>query len=107
MNVKNWLTKEKVINSFIWNPSNCECECDKSCNVRENLDYENCKCRKKLVDKLVKECSGNIHGNEMIHNDYENVWNSCTIWIVLFVIAFSIIISISGAFTSFLLKKRY
>ena len=44
----------------IWNPSNCECECDKSCDVGEYLDYENCKCRKKLVDKLVKECTENI-----------------------------------------------
>ena len=26
---------------FIWNPSNCECECDKSCDVGEYLDYEN------------------------------------------------------------------
>ena len=37
---------------FIWNPSNCECKCDKSCDVREYLDYTNCKCRKKLIDKL-------------------------------------------------------
>ena len=41
---------------FIWNPSNCECECDKSCDIGKYLDYENCKCRKKLVDKLVDEC---------------------------------------------------
>ena len=40
---------------YAWNPSNCECECDKSCDVGEYLDYENCKCRKKLVDKLVDE----------------------------------------------------
>ena len=32
---------------FIWNPSNCECECDISCDVGEYLDYENCKCREK------------------------------------------------------------
>ena len=38
---------------FIWNPSNCGCECDKSCDIGEYLDHENCKCRKKLVDKLV------------------------------------------------------
>ena len=42
---------------FIWNSSYCECECDKSCDIGENLDYENCKCRKKLVDKLVEECT--------------------------------------------------
>ena len=39
---------------FIWNPSNCECECDKSCDIGEYLDYENCKYRKKLVDKLIE-----------------------------------------------------
>ena len=33
---------------FIWNPSNCECECDKNCDIGEYLDYENCKCRKKI-----------------------------------------------------------
>ena len=31
---------------FTWNQSNCECECDKSCDIREFLDYESCKCRK-------------------------------------------------------------
>ena len=45
---------------FIWNPSNCECVCDKSCDVGEYLDYQNCKCKKKLVDKLVEECIENI-----------------------------------------------
>ena len=45
---------------YIWNLSNCECECDKSCNFCEYLDYENCKCRKRLVDKLVEECNENI-----------------------------------------------
>ena len=24
------------------------------------LDYQNCKCRKKLVDKLVEECTENV-----------------------------------------------
>ena len=42
---------------FIWNPSNFECECDKSCDVGEYLDYENCKYRKRLVDKLIEECT--------------------------------------------------
>ena len=69
---------------FLWNPNNCEC--DKSCDVGEYLDYENCNCRKKLVDKLVEECSEEIDGNEMIYNatlnDYENVCDSCTIYIV-------------------------
>ena len=86
---------------FIWNPSNCDCECDKSCDVGEYLDYENYKCRKKLVDKLVEECSENIDGNKMIYNDYGNVCNSCTIYIELFVIAFLIIIGITSAYFYF------
>ena len=34
---------------FIWNPSNCQCECNKSCDVGEYLDYSNCKYRKKII----------------------------------------------------------
>ena len=45
---------------IIFNPSNCDCECDKSCGIREYLDYSNCKCRKKLVDPLIEECTKNI-----------------------------------------------
>ena len=39
---------------YAWNPSNCECRCDKSCDIGEYLDYLNCKCRKKLYDKLIE-----------------------------------------------------
>ena len=45
---------------FIWDPTNCECECDKSCDIGEYLDYKNCKCRKKLVDILIDECTKTI-----------------------------------------------
>ena len=45
---------------FIWNPNNRECECNKACNIGEYLDYENCKCRKKIVDKLVDECTETV-----------------------------------------------
>ena len=35
------LTDKGVCNKeFIWNPSNCECEYDKSCDAGEYLDYE-------------------------------------------------------------------
>ena len=30
------------------------------CEVGEYLDYENCKCRKTLVDKLVDECTRTV-----------------------------------------------
>ena len=80
---------------FIWNPSNCECECKELCDVGEYLDSKNCKCRKRLIDKLVEECSANIDGNKMIYNgtlngiplnNYEKICNSCTVFIVLLVI---------------------
>ena len=57
---KEWFDK-----GFIRNPSNCSCECDKSCDVGEYLDYENCKCRGKIVGELVEECSKNTDENEM------------------------------------------
>ena len=77
------------------------------------LDYKNGKCRKRLIDKLVEECSENIDGNEMIYNKtlnyYKNVCSSCTKYIVLFVNVFLIIISISSAFIYFhwCSKRRY
>ena len=82
--------KGRCDNGFIWNPSICEC--DKSCNIGQYLNYKNCKCRKKLIDELVKECSENINGNEMIHNatfnDYGKVCKSCKINMILLIIMF-------------------
>ena len=86
-----------------WNPSNCECECDKSYDVGEYLDYEKCNCRKRLVDKLVEKCNEIIddtklagialfeHVNQCIH--------SYTVFIVLSVVALTICIGISAYFT--------
>ena len=72
---------------FIWNPSNCECECDKSCDIGEYLDYENCKCKKRLIDKLVEECTENVDECNFIErNSVENIHkcSSCILYIVLF-----------------------
>ena len=57
---KELIDKRACDKESIWNPSNYECECDKSCDVGEYLDYENCKSRKKLFDKLVEECTENV-----------------------------------------------
>ena len=51
---------------FIWNPSDSDCEYDKLCDTTQYLDFKNCKCWKKIVDKLVEGCSENIDGNEVI-----------------------------------------
>ena len=86
-------------------PSNCKYECGKSCDVGECLDYENFKCRKRLIDKLVDECSENIDVNEsenVTSNKYKHVCGSCTIYIKLFVIFFIISIIISSVVVCFL-----
>ena len=91
---------------FIWNPGNCECECNILSVPAEYLDYANCKCRKRLFNKLVEEWSENIdekelHLNELIivnSNDYKNVCGSCTIYTVLQVIFFIANISINSVF---------
>ena len=96
---KELIDKGSCDKGFIWNPSNCECECDKSCNVEEYLDYENCKCRKKLVDKLV-ECTENIDEVKLAKitlAELENM-NKCTLYIVLFSIIFTINIGIGTFF---------
>ena len=97
---------------FIWNSSNCEYECEKSYDVWEYLDYENCKCWKLLVDKLVEECSENINDNILTCvtlNYYKNVYGSCTIYIVLLVIFHIHLIRISCTFVYFYwyLKKDH
>ena len=88
---------------FIWNPSNCECACDKSCDVGEYLDYENCKCWKKLVDKLVEECTETVEEVKIAENENEDMHksNSCTLCIVLFSILFTIIVGIGTYFVYF------
>ena len=99
------IDKGRCDRGFIWNPSIWECEYDKSCDVWEYVDYANCKCWKRLIGKLVEECSEDANGNEMIHNvtlnDHRKVCNSCTIYIVLLVIALLIIIGINSAFIYF------
>ena len=99
---------------FIWDPSNCECECDKSCSIGEYLDYKNCKCRKKIIVKLVEECSENIDGNEMLYNetldiisssDNNKTSNSCIVYIVLFSVFLIINVSMAIYIYFFLFKK--
>ena len=86
----------------IWNPGNCKCEYDKSCDFGEYLDYENCKCGIRLVDKLVEECNENIDKEVKILDNSENKCSSCILYIVLFSIVFTINI---GTATYFIYSK--
>ena len=42
---------------YIFNPSNCKYECDKSCNTSQYLDYLDGKCKNKINDLIVEECT--------------------------------------------------
>ena len=84
---------------YIWNPSNCECEWDKSCDVGEYLDYKNCKCRKRQVDKLVEKCNEIVEETSLVKiNSTKCKHNSCILYIVLFSIFFTINIGIATYF---------
>ena len=80
---KELIDKEIRDNVFIWNLSTCECECDRSCEIGECLDYKNCKYRYKLVDKLVEESTNVVGYNETL-NDSLSYCVSFTSYIVLF-----------------------
>ena len=87
---KELIDKGLCYKGFIWNPSNCEC--DKSCTISECLDYKNCKCKKRLVDKLAEECNETIDEEKLtlIENGNSYKRKSCILYIVLFSIFFII-----------------
>ena len=94
---------------FIWNPSNYECECDESCSIGEYLDYSNFKCRKKLLDPLVEECTKNIDEiklvNITVENKNNNRYPSYDVYKVLFWLFFIVFISNSGIIIYFVYLK--
>ena len=97
-NCKELIDKGICDKGFIWDPSNCECECDKFRDIGEYLDYENCKCRKKLVDRLVDECAENI---DEVKIAVKNECSSCMLYMVLFSILFTINVGIGTYFIYF------
>ena len=85
---------------FIWNLSNCECECDKNCDFSKYLDYRNCKCRKKLVDKLIDECTETIEEVKLTEitlftNENNYKYGSCRVYIVLMIVICTIFTGIT------------
>ena len=100
---------------FIWNSSTCECEGDKSCGIGEYLDYEDCKCRNSIVDKLVEQCTKIVDGNEMLYNETLNTISSnesfsdcvsCTTYTVLFAVFLIISVIIGSVFYYFYRRSK-
>ena len=88
---------------YIFNPSNCECECDKSCNISQDLDYSDCKYKKKLIDPVIEGCTESDDKTKLVNitveNDdetkivnitVENKTSSYKVYIVLMTVVFTI-----------------
>ena len=76
-----------------------DCECDKACDVGEYLEYENCKCRNKLVDQIVDECVETVEKVKLAQitlaeNENRYKCSSCTVYIVLMIVVFTICVRI-------------
>ena len=64
-----------------------------TCDIGEYLDYENFKCRNKLVDKLIDECTETIEEVKLAKITFaknENKYSSCTVYNVLMIVVFTI-----------------
>ena len=92
---------------YSWNPSNCECECDKSCDVGEYLDNENCKCRKRLVDKLVEECNGNTDEAKLTEIALFEHKNNCVCYYTVFIVLGVIVLAISIVIGAYFVYYKY
>ena len=104
------IDKDVSDKGFIWNPTNYECECDKSCDVGEYLDYEKRKLRKRLVDKLFEECTENVEEVNLagitsmeLHSAEHR---SFTIYVVLIAVIFAISIGIGTYFVYYKYMNR-
>ena len=96
---------------YIWNPSNCECECDKFCSVGEYLDYSDCRCRKKLVEPIIDDCTENIEEVRIVNITVENKnsyykLGSCKVLIVIMIVVFTIFTGITIRFIYCMYVKR-
>ena len=91
------------------------CECDKACDVGQYLGYEKCKCRKKLVDQIVHECTEIVKEVKLAkitlaENEKCYKFSSCTVYAVLFWIFFAINVGGIGAYFVYFhgyLKKMF
>ena len=71
---------------YMWHPSTCTCECDKRCEIGQYLDFENCICRKKLIDDLVEQCTSivDIKGDSELRESNGNSNNNYFILFLYF-----------------------
>ena len=69
----------------MWNPSTCECQCDKWCKSGQYLDHKNCICKNKFIGRVIEECTSVIN-ETMINNNKDNIINNNNTYLILFII---------------------
>ena len=56
--------------------------------IGKYIDYSSCKCRKKLIDSLVEECTKNIDETKLVNITVENENNSRCISYLVYKVLF-------------------
>ena len=89
----------------------CKCKCRLDANARCNLDYENCKCRIKLTDKLVEKCAETNNEVKLAkitqaENENKHERSPCTLYIVLFLVIFTVKVGIGTYFAYYKYMNR-
>ena len=90
-----------------WNPSICECQCDKCCKPGQYLDHKNCVCKNKLIGRLIEECTSVINETMINNKDSGNNNTSRNVFIGLFSVALLIGIFFFCVFADFILFYFY
>ena len=86
---------------YTWNPSTCECQCDKFCKPGQYLDQRNCVCKNKLIGRLIEECTSVINETMINNKDSGNNNTLRNVFIVLFSVTVLIGIVCSCVFAYF------
>ena len=74
-------------------------ECDKACDLGEYLEYEHCKCRKKIVDESTQTVEEvKLTKITLAEKESENKYSSCTVYIVLMIVVFTVFTGITTYF---------
>ena len=73
-----------LLEGFMWNPSTCECQCDKWCKSGQYLDHKNCICKNKLIGRVIEQCTSVI--NETMINNKGNITNNNNTYLILFIV---------------------
>ena len=96
---KELVDKKICDEGFIWNLSISECELDKNCGISEYLDYQHFKCRKKLVEPIIDECTETIEEVKLVEitvkNENNYKYSSCKVYIVFMMVFFTIFTDIT------------